>query len=52
MFDRRMVVHVVAAEIGERCSRKPHAIKAMLVETMGRGLHRGMGDTGARKRIQ
>ena len=44
VLDRRVIVHVVAAEIGERAGRKPHAVEPALVEPMARRLHRGVRD--------
>ena len=49
ILDGRMIVHVVAAEIGEGAGGKPHAIQPALVEAVAGGLHRGMGDAGVRE---
>jgi hypothetical protein len=46
VLDRRVIVHVVAAEIGEAAGRELHAVEAALVETMAGSLHRCMGDAG------
>ena len=52
VLDRRMVVHVVAAEIGEAAGGKPHAVEPALVEPVAGGLHRGVGDAGIREFAQ
>ncbi len=44
VLDHRMVVHVIAAEIGEGRRLQAHAVEAMLVEPVARRLQRGMGD--------
>ena len=49
LLDGRMVVHVVAAEIGEGAGREPDAVEPPLVEAVARRLHRGMGDAGIGK---
>ncbi len=41
-----MIIHVVAAEIGEGGSLELHAIQTALVEAMAGGFHRRMGDAG------
>ena len=46
VLDRRMIVHVVAAEIGEGAGREFHAVEPTLVEAVARRLHGGMGDAG------
>ena len=46
VLDGRMIIHVVAAEIGETAGRQPHPVEPPLVETVARRLHRGMGDAG------
>ena len=45
VLDRRMVVHVVAAEIGEGAGGEPHAVEPALVEAVARRFHRGVRDT-------
>ncbi len=46
LLDRRMIIHVVAAEIGEAAGGKPHAVEPALVEAVARRFHRGVGDAG------
>ena len=46
VLDRRVVVHVVAAEIGEGRGSQLHAVQAFLVETMARRLHGSMCNAG------
>ena len=43
-FFGRVIVHVVAREIGEATDRHAHAIDAVLVEAVRRGFHREMRD--------
>ncbi len=44
ILDRRMIVHVVARQIGECGGGEPHAVQPLLVETMRGGLDREVGD--------
>ena len=46
VLDRRMIVHVVAAEIGEAAGGEPDAVEPALVEAMARRFHRRMRDAG------
>ena len=46
VLDRRMIVHVVAAEIGEAAGGEPDAVEPALVEAVAGGFHRGVGDAG------
>ena len=49
VLDGRMIVHMVAAEIGEAAGRQLHAVEAALVKPMAGGFHRGVGDAGIRQ---
>ncbi len=40
----RVIVHVIARQIGEAADRHTHAVDAMLVEAVRGGLHREMRD--------
>src|SRR5690606_15186284 len=43
-LDGRVIIHMVATEIGEGTGSKLDAIETALVETMRRSFHGGMGD--------
>ena len=47
MLGRRMVVEVIARQVGEGCARELHAIEPVLVEPMRRSLERQMADGAA-----
>ncbi len=47
-----MIVHVVAAEIGEAGGGEPDAVEAALVEAVAGGLHRRMGDALAGEPVE
>ena len=49
VLDRRVIVHVVAAEIGEAAGGELDAVEPALVEAMARRFHRGMGDAVVRE---
>ena len=49
VLDRRMVVHVVAAEIGEGAGGQPDTVEAALVEPVARRLHGRVLDAGRRQ---
>ncbi len=51
-FERRMIVEMIAAEIGERAGRDPHAIEPALVEAVRRGFHRQMRHALARQFVE
>ncbi len=44
---RRVIVQVVARQIGEGAGGEPHAVEPLLVEPVRGGLQREMGDAGA-----
>ena len=44
VLDRRVIVHVVARQIGEGAGGEAHAVEPLLVEAVRRGLHREMRD--------
>jgi hypothetical protein len=51
VLDGRVIIHVVAAEIGEGAGRELHAVEAALVETVAGSLHcavrhAGIGEFG------
>jgi hypothetical protein len=52
MRDGRMVIHVVAREIGEAAGRHAHAVEAILVEPVRGGLEGKMRDTLARDLVE
>ncbi len=52
VFDGRVIVHVVSAEIGERRDPHAHAVEAMLIETVRGGLQRQMRDALARDVVE
>ncbi len=52
ILGRRVVIHVVAAEIGEGAGGKPHAVEPLLVEAVRRRLHREMGDARVGERLK
>ena len=43
---RVVIIQVVLRQVGEARRLQAHAFKPALVEAVGRGLHRGMGDAG------
>ena len=45
IFERRVIVHVVAGDVGETATENPDAIEAMLVQTVAGGFDRQMIDT-------
>src|SRR5690606_33782006 len=49
LFHRGMVVHMVAAKIGEGAGIEADAVQPPLVETMAGCLHRSMGYAGLRQ---
>jgi hypothetical protein len=49
LFQRRMVVHVIVAEIGETAGREPDTIQTALVEAVAGSLHGRMRHTHIRK---
>jgi hypothetical protein len=49
---RRMIIEVIAADIGEGTGRDPHRVKTTLIEPMRGGLHRKMGHALVGKRIE
>ena len=49
MLDRRVIVHVVAAEIGEPAGGKAHTVQTALVQTVAGGFHRAMSHAGNRQ---
>ena len=44
VLDRRVIVHVVAGQIGEGAGGETNAVEPLLVEAVRRGLHREMRD--------
>ena len=52
VLDRRMVVHVVAGEIGERARGEAHAVEPLLVEAVRRGLHGEVGDAACGEPVE
>ena len=46
---RRVVIHVVARQVGEAGGGEPDAVEALLVEPVRGGLHRQMGDAVRRQ---
>ena len=52
VLDRRMIVHVVAGQIGERARRKAHAVEPLLVETVRGGLDREARDAACGEPIE
>ena len=51
-FHRRVVVEVIAAEIGEACGFELHAIEAELVEAVGGGFEGEMRDAFVGERCE
>ncbi len=49
ILDRRVIVHVVARQVGERARGEPHAVEPLLVEAMRGGLDREIGDAASRR---
>ena len=49
ILDRRVIVHVVAGQIGESAGGEPHAIEPLLVEAMRGGFDREVGDALSRQ---
>jgi hypothetical protein len=47
-----MIVHVVAAEIGERRRLDAQAIDAALIEPLARCFHGGVGDAAVRQPVK
>ena len=43
-LNRRMIIHVIAAEVRERRRRQLHAVKPMLIEAMRRRFEREVRD--------
>ena len=52
ILDRRVIIHVVAAEIGEGAGGEPHAVEPLLVEPVRGRLHREMSDARLGERLQ
>jgi hypothetical protein len=50
--DIRMVIHMVAREVGKTAGGDPHAVKAVLIEAVRRGLEGEMGDALARDVVE
>ena len=52
VLDRRMIIHVVAAEIGEGRRRQANAVEPMLIEAVARRLERRVGDALASQPVE
>ena len=52
MIQRRMVIEVIARQVGEGAGHQPDMIEPMLGEAMRRGFQRHMGDPGLGQRSQ
>ena len=52
MRDIRMIIHVVARQIGKAAGGDAHAVEPVLVEPVRRGLEREMGDALARDLVE